>query len=86
MMDAAAEVARIKSDFAARDAAWLAAVRGRLADGHATTRELAEACGCDSRGAFTAFLYALKRAGTLVVVGSRPGPTGFPNSLWGLPA
>ena len=42
----AAEVARIKAETAARDAAWLAAIRARLEQGSATSRELSEACGC----------------------------------------
>ena len=78
----AAEVARIKAEFAARDATWMAAIRARLEQGPATTRQLAEACGSVVKGPFSAFLYALRRAGVLVVAGTTPGPTGFPISLW----
>ena len=82
-MDRAAEVARIKAQYAARDAAWLAAIHARLAQGPATMRQLAEACGCRINGTFSGFLYALKRAGRLAVVGTTVGPTGAPNFLWG---
>jgi hypothetical protein len=34
-------------------------------------------CGVDE----LLFLYALRRAGVVVVVGSAPGPKGYPNSL-----
>src|SRR5262249_34907372 len=82
-MDPAAEVARIKADFAARHAAWLAAIRARLAQGPATSRQLAEECGCRPRDwAFSAFLTELKRAGRLVVVGTTKGPAGSPCSLF----
>jgi hypothetical protein len=82
-MDHAAEVARIKADFAARDTAWLLAIRARLAQGPATSRQLAEACGCSSiRGPFSGFLTALKRSGKVVVVGTAIGPTGSPGALY----
>ena len=78
----AAEVIRIKAEFATRKAAWMSTIRARLAEGPATTMQLAEACGCDGHGSFSTFLNARKRAGTLRVVGYVQGPTGFPNSLW----
>jgi hypothetical protein len=82
-MDPAAEVARIKAETAARDAAWLAAIRGRLEQGPATSRELSEACGCGAvSGSFSTFLAALRRSRRLVIVGMAPGPTGIPNLLW----
>lgn len=86
-MDAAAEVARIRAEGAARDAAWLLAIRARLREGPAITAELAEACQVDRKlkGTFSTFIFAHKRAGTLVTVGTRPGPSGYPNAVWGLP-
>jgi len=75
-MDRAAEVARIKAQYAAPDAAWLFAIRTRLEQGPATMRQLAEACGCRINGTFSGFLYALRRAGRLAVVGRSVGPTG----------
>jgi hypothetical protein len=86
MTDHAAEVARIKAEFAARDAAWMAVITPRLATGPATTGELAEACGV-GRGnkTFRTFLAKQRNAGVLVVIGTKPGPSGWPNSEWGLP-
>ena len=81
-MDPAAEVARIKAEFAARNAAWMAAIRAKLERGPATTGQLAETCGCGIKGPFSTFLSALRRAGVLEVIGTRPGPMGFPNLLW----
>jgi hypothetical protein len=81
-MEPTAEVARIKAGFAARNALWTSTIRARLAAGPATTRQLAAACGCDSRSSFPTFLYVHKRAGTLRIAGYVPGPTGFPNALW----
>src|SRR5262249_20248669 len=76
-MDPAAEVARIKAEAAARKAAWLAAIRARLAQGPATSRQLAEACGCrSSNGSFGMLLVTLKHAGRLVVVGTTIGAKG----------
>ena len=83
-MDHAAEVARIKAEYAARNAAWLASIRARLAQGPATARQLAEACGRGSgiRGPFSGFLTELKRSGKLVVVGTAIGPSGSPGALY----
>ena len=81
-MDPAAEVARIKAAFAAREATWMARVRARLTYGPATTRQLADACGCKIKGSFLKFLQTHKREGTMVVIGTMPGPRGLPNAIW----
>ena len=75
-MDRAAEVARIKADFAARDAAWRLAIRARLAQGAATSQQLVDACGSSIEGPFWSFHYDLRREGVLVAVGITPGPKG----------
>lgn len=87
MTDAAAEVARIKGEFAARDAAWMAIVEGRLKQGPALSGELAFICGIDrkNKGVFSTFLQKQRSAGKLVVVGTQLGPNGWPNNLWSLP-
>jgi hypothetical protein len=69
----AVEVARIKAEFAARNAAWTAASRARLEQSPATSRQLAEACGCSVNGPFSGFLSTLRSAGRLLVVGTIRG-------------
>ena len=86
MPDDATEVARIKAEFAARDAAWRQAIKERLEQGPATSSALAIACGIDRvRGPFSTFLVKQKRTGALIVVGTQHGPSGWPNNLWTLP-
>jgi hypothetical protein len=84
-MNAAAEVARIRAEFAARNETWLRTVRERLRKGPALSVELAAACGERNRGPFSTWLHDQKKAGTLVAVGSKVGPTGSLNTVWGLP-
>lgn len=88
MTDAAAEVARIRAEFAARDARWMSLIKLRLAKGPATSAELASVCLIKSdkyhKSVFAAFLFNQKVRGQLVVVGKRIGPTGYPNNEWGL--
>ena len=82
----ATQVARIKAEFASRDAAWWEAIKERLARGPATSSALAIACGIDRiRGPFSTFLIKQKRTGALIVVGTQLGPSGWPNNLWTLP-
>lgn len=83
-MTAATEVARIRREFAARDAEWTAAVKARLRDGPATTSELYVAAMATSKGIFNNLLTALRRAGVIVVVETRVGRTGSPLNVWGL--
>src|SRR5262245_10196032 len=75
-MDSAAAVARIKAEFAARGTAWTATIRARLAQGPATSRQLADACGCGLKGSFSGLLTALKRAGKVMAVGTTVNRTG----------
>ena len=84
-MSNASEVARIKADFAARNAMWMVVVRARLREGPAITVELAEACGERSRGPFSHWLHTQKRAGNVIAVGSKVGPNGALNTIWGIP-
>ena len=60
----ATQVARIKAEFASRDAAWWEAIKERLARGPATSSALAIACGIHRiRGPFSTFLIKQKRTG-----------------------
>lgn len=89
-MNATAEVARIKAEFAARDSAWLETVRSRIeARGPSQSTDLAVACGIldrHRRQAFWTFLAKCKENGWLVKVGTAVGPTGCLGTTWGLPS
>ncbi len=84
----AAEVARIKADYARRRVEWTALILARLAKGNATTSELALAArirrgrvwgvfGAHVRSMAT--LSLISRAGTVI------GPTKHINIVWTLP-
>lgn len=88
-MNATAEVARIKAEFAARDSVWLETVRSRIeAAGPSQSTDLAIACGIlesRQRHSFWTFLAKCHSNGWLVKVGTALGPTGCLNTTWGLP-
>jgi len=71
-----------RAERAAVEAAWLLAVRGRLRQGQAITRELADAASVNAGLEFSRFLTLLKKHDCFRRVGQRIGPSGHLNDIW----
>lgn len=81
-MNAVAEVARIKSELAVREAAWCAAILARLEQGNATTRELRDVIGAPGRASVTNLLGRMRKLGLIKVASQLPGQRGRQLNIW----
>ncbi|MCF8534401.1 MAG: hypothetical protein K9G48_15445 [Reyranella sp.] len=81
----ALQVRAIKAAQAARDGLWIVAVRARLREGPATSRELFDGVFQPVRGAFLVRLYAMEKAGLIECATPVRRPTGHLSKTWRLP-